>query len=260
MIEPADVVVPVEHGDPELQPQRGVEAGRGHRGQDGIEEGLQRLAVDLEVGGGRAGPGVGVEDRELQLILGGLEVDEEVVDLVEHLGRARVRAVDLVDDHDRRQPGFQRLLEHEARLGQRALGGVDQQEHPVDQRQRPLDLGAEVGVAGGVHDVDVDVLVVDGRVLGHDGDALLALQVHRVHDSLGDGLILAEEPRLPEHGVDQGGLAVVDVGDDRNVTDAVALLHLPIVPWPRALARARAFTVRRAAIMTATFTPPEDLR
>ena len=114
--------------------------------------------VDLEVGGGRARPGVGVEDRELELILGGVEVDEEVVDLVQDLGRARVRAVDLVDDHDRRQPRLQRLLEHEAGLGQRAFGGVDQQEHPVDQRQRALDLGAEVGVAGGVDDVDVDVL------------------------------------------------------------------------------------------------------
>jgi hypothetical protein len=29
---------------------------------------------------------------------------------------------------------------------------------------------------------------------------------------------------------------VVDVGDDRNVTDAVALLHLPIVPCSRAWA------------------------
>ena len=236
MIEPADVVVPVEHGDPELQPHGRVEAGRRHRGQDRLEQRLQRLALDLEVGGGRARPGVGVEDRELELVLGGLQVDEQVVDLVQDLGRARVRAVDLVDDHDRRQPRLQRLLEHEAGLGQRALGGVHQQQHPVDQRQRALDLGAEVGVAGGVHDVDVDVLVVDGRVLGHDRDALLALQVHRVHDPLGDGLVLAEEPRLPEHGVDQGGLAVVDVGDDRNVTDAVALLHLPIVPCSRAWA------------------------
>src|SRR5262249_22963774 len=59
--------------------------------------------------------------------------------------------------------------------------------------------------------------VVDGRVLGHDGDALLALQVHRIHDSLGDGLVFAEEPGLPEHGVEQSGLAVVDVGDDCNV-------------------------------------------
>src|SRR4030095_678099 len=99
-------------------------------------------------------------------------------------------------------------------------------------------------------------LVVDGRVLGHDRDALLALQVHRVHDSLGDGLVLAEEPRLPEHGVDQRGLAVVDVGDDRNVADTVALLHQSIVPC----SRARPSVWRRAAIMTATFTPPEDLR
>jgi hypothetical protein len=52
---------------------------------------------------------------------------------------------------------------------------------------------------------------VDGRVLGHDRDALLALQVDRVHDPLRHVLVGAEDAGLPEHGVDQGGLAVVDV-------------------------------------------------
>src|SRR5206468_3690335 len=55
------------------------------------------------------------------------------------------------------------------------------------------DFGSEVRVARRVHDVDVDVAVVHGRVLGHDRDALLTLEVHRVHDPLGDGLVLAEE-------------------------------------------------------------------
>ncbi len=172
---------------------------------------------------------VGVEHREVELGLLGVEVDEEVVDLVEDLGRPGVLAVDLVDDDDRGEPGLQRLLEHEARLGQRALRRVHQQQDAVHQGEGPLDLAAEVGVAGRVHDVDLHALVVDGRVLGHDGDALLPLQVDRVHDPLDHVLVGAEDPGLPEHGVDQRGLAVVDVGDDGDVSDVLTLLHVVTV-------------------------------
>ena len=35
-------------------------------------------------------------------------------------------------------------------------------------------------------------------------------------------LAFAEDAALAEHGIDQGRLAVVDVGDDREITDVVA--------------------------------------
>src|SRR5256885_4773400 len=57
----------------------------------------------------------------------------------------------------------------------------------------------------------------DGGVLGQDGDALLPLQVHRVHDPFGHVLVGPEGTRLPQHGVDQGRLAVVDVSHDGHV-------------------------------------------
>ncbi len=61
----------------------------------------------------------------------------------------------------------------------------------------------------------------DGRVLGQDGDALLPLEVARVDDALGHGLVGPEGARLPQHGVDQGRLAVVDVGHDGHVAQVV---------------------------------------
>jgi len=39
----------------------------------------------------------------------------------------------------------------------------------------------------------------------------------------------AEETRLPEHRVHERGLAVVDVGDDRDVTDVLTLLPRSIL-------------------------------
>ena len=170
--------------------------------------------------------GVGVDDREVDLFGVGVELDEELVDLVDDLGDASVRAVDLVDDEDHRQLRLQRLAQDEARLGEGPLGGVDQEQDPVDHGQAPLDLAAEVGVPGRVDDVELYARVVDRGVLGEDRDPLLALEVHRVHHPLGDVLPLAEGAGLPQHLVDQGRLAVVDVGDDRDVPQVVSSGHL----------------------------------
>ena len=174
------------------------------------------VSSGLEPGADRP-RGVGVDDRELDLLLVGVEVEEQLVDLVDDLLDARVGTVDLVDDEDHRQPALERLAQHEARLRERALGGVDEQQHAVDHDQATLDLAAEIGVAGGVDDVELDARVADRRVLREDRDALLALEVHRVHDALVDVLVGAEGAGLPEHGVDERGLAVVDVGDDGDV-------------------------------------------
>ena len=75
-----------------------------------------------------------------------------------------------------------------------------------------------IGPFGGVL-----ALVRDRRVLGEDRDALLALELVGVHGALFDVLVVAERVGLPEHGVDQRGLAVVDVGDDRDIAQIVAV-------------------------------------
>ena len=90
------------------------------------------------------------------------------------------------------------LRKHEPRLRQRPFARVDEQQHAVDHREAALDLAAEVGVAGRVDDVQRHVAVPHRGVLGEDRDALLALEVVRVHDALGDVLVGAEGARLPQ--------------------------------------------------------------
>ena len=68
-----------------------------------------------------------------------------------------------------------------------------------------------------VDDVDQQVVVVDGRVLGQDRDAALALEIVAVHRALGDPLVGAERAALMQQRVDQRRLAVIDVGDDGDV-------------------------------------------
>ena len=192
------------------------------RSRDGLEERFEVGALHPLLGAGPPGPGVGEEDGEVDLVLVGVEVEEELLHLVDHLVDAGVGPVNLVDHQYHRQPGFEGLAQDETGLGEGALGRVHQQEHPVDHGQPPLHLPAEVGVSRGVDDVHLDPVVNDGGVLRQDGDALLTLQVARVQHALVDRLVGPEGPGLPEHGVDQRGLAVVDVGHDGHVADVVA--------------------------------------
>ena len=104
-----------------------------------------------------AGLGAGVDDREVEGVLAVRlveQVHEQLVGLVDDLGDPGVAAVDLVDHEHDGHVGVERLAQHEPGLRQRALAGVDQQHDAVDHREAALDLAAEVGVAGGVDDVD----------------------------------------------------------------------------------------------------------
>ena len=211
--QPAEVVRIVDVGDDHLV-RRVADFRRRDVLEDRVEEGPQIARLRVGIPRDVAQPAGAVEDLELEVVLFGREREEEIVDFLLDLLRPRVGAVDLVDQHDRPLAAFEGLLQDEPRLRQRAFGGVDEEEHSFDHRQDALDLGTEVPVARRVHDVDDDVLVVDGRVLGEDRDASLLLELARVHDEIVDVLPDAERPALLEQRVDERGLPVVDVRDN----------------------------------------------
>ena len=74
-------------------------------------------------------------------------------------------------------------------------------------------------MAGGVNDIDLHITPTHCCILGHDRDALLALQVIGVHDAVNDLLILAIHASLLQHVIDEGGLAMVNVSDDGDVAN-----------------------------------------
>ena len=75
--------------------------GGGHVGDDRVEQGRQVARADVVGRPGITGAAAGVERREIELLVIGVEVEEQLEDFVEHFGRARVGAVDLVDHDDR---------------------------------------------------------------------------------------------------------------------------------------------------------------
>ena len=100
----------VEVGDERLQRVVRIVLRRGHVLENRVE---QRLEVLVQLIGavvrGVTGAGVRVDDREVDLLLGGVEVEEQGVRLVEHLCDARVGAVHLVDHEDHGQVRLERL-------------------------------------------------------------------------------------------------------------------------------------------------------
>ncbi len=162
----------------------------------------------------------------------GAQLHQQIEDFVNDLGDAFVGAINLVDDHHRLQAQLQSLAQHELGLGHHALGGVDQQAAAVGHAQHALDFATKVGVARGVEDVDAIFLAVErvighGAVLGEDGDPAFAFERVGVHD---EPVLAALEllqlagtkvTGLLEQVIDQGGLTMVDVGDDGHIADAL---------------------------------------
>ena len=142
------------------------------------------VAGDTDPGHGSSVTGDGRHDGEVDVVVGGVEVEEQLVHLVDDLVRAGIGPVDLVEDDNRREVTFEGLREDVAGLRLGAFGGVHEQEDAVDECQGPFDLAAEVGVAGSVDEVDAGPAPLDRRGLGEDGDPAFALLVVGVEDAL----------------------------------------------------------------------------
>ena len=148
---------------------------------------------------------------------------EVLLDLLLDLVGVGARQVDLVDgrhDVEVRVHGETRIGD---RLGLDALRGVHDKNRALAGGQRARDLVGEVDVARGVDEIELVGLAVicvihHAHGVALDRDAALALDVHgveqlRLHAPLVNGT------RELEDSVRDGGLAMVDVGDDGEVPD-----------------------------------------
>ena len=204
----ADVVVEPAVDDHRARRRVRVALGRRHAGDHRLED-----LVDAHAGLGRA------RDR-----VGGVDADD-VLDLLLGVVRIGVGQVHLVQDGHDLDAELQRRVAIGNRLCLDALAGVDHQQRAFAGRQRAADFVGEVDVAGRVDQVEVVDLAVLGRVfqrggLRLDGDAALPLDVHRIED-LRIHLAVGEPAATLDDPVRQRALAVVDVGNDREISDVI---------------------------------------
>ena len=163
--ESAHVVVPVEGGRPELEPRLGREAGRGHRGEERVEERGQRARVVVEAAPGDALAGIRVDDREVELLVRGIQGGEEVErsSSSTQSGRAFGRSISLMTT-TAGSPASSAFLRTKRFWG-RGPSTASTRSRTPSTSAAPLDLAAEVGVARGVDDVDLHPPIVNRGIL-----------------------------------------------------------------------------------------------
>ncbi len=141
--------------------------------------------------------------------------------------------IDFVDHHDHRQLLPQNVLNDLLGHQHHAFDCVDYQQNSFAETQTCYDFAEEVGVAGGVDEVEqiefvFEVLEQEGDGGGFDGELLLLLVDTGVQPAVGlfEVPVGSAEVGLLDQDVHEGGFAVVEVAGHADVADAsVALGH-----------------------------------
>ena len=78
-------------------------------------------------------------------------------------------------------------------------------------------------MSGGIDNIDFNATIDNGRIFCQYSNAPLAFLVICIHNKFADALILAEDMALLEQAVHQGGFSMIDVGNNSNIANIVAL-------------------------------------
>ena len=139
--------------------------------------------------------------------------------------------IDLVDERDDLKVGVHghHGVRHRLRLD--ALGGIDHEHGAFACGQAAADLVSEVDMTRGVDEVELVGLpiiggIVDANSLAFDGDAAFALDVHAVKQ-LGLHIAIRHGAGHLQNAVGERGLAMVDMGDDAEISDMGWVGHVP---------------------------------
>ena len=110
------------------------------------------------------------------------------------------RAIDLVDEDQRRDAQALQRTHQDARLRLHALDRRDDQDRAVEDAEHALDLGDEVGVARRIDQVDVNVIERERRHGGADRDPARPFERERI-------------------GLRRAGIDAADVADDTGLVE-----------------------------------------
>src|SRR5262249_17238971 len=114
-----------------------------------------------------------------------------------------------------------------ARLRERPFTGIDKKQNAIDHLQCALNFSSEVAMPRSIHNVDLDAVVADPRSLRKNRDSTLTFQVIGIQNPLHHLFIGPEDAALAQHCIDESGLSVIDVSDDRYVTDTIIRHNTP---------------------------------
>ena len=166
----------------------------------------------------------------IQLVFVCIQLHEQLQNLIHNLIRACFGSIHLIYADNNRVIQLQRLAQNEFCLGHRPFKCIHHQHNAVYHFQHTLYLAAEIGMSGGINDVDFGIAIVYGCVFGKNGNPSFPFNIAAVHDSFLYLLIGTEDTALSEQLIHQCGFAVVNVGNNRYVSDIFNILtHLELL-------------------------------
>ena len=204
----ADIIVEPGVDDQPLQGLRGIALGRGNTCDNRFQD-----LVDAHAGL-RAG----------QDGLRGVDADD-VFDLRACALWIGLRQIHFVEHWHHLDAEFDRGVAVGDGLRLDTLRCVHDEQRALAGRERAADLIGEIHVTGGIDQVErVDLatlgFVVQRSRLRLDCDPAFALDIHRVENLRGH-FAISQPPTTLDQPIREGGLAVVDMGNDGEITDVL---------------------------------------
>ncbi len=102
----------------------------------------------------------------IQVLIGTVQLTEQLEDLISHLLDSRSWPVHFVNYDHRFDVPFQGLFEHKFGLSHRSFGGTNHQADSIDHCHDSFDFATKIMMAGSVHNIDFIVLEGDAGAFG----------------------------------------------------------------------------------------------
>ena len=81
-------------------------------------------------------------------------------------------------------------------------------------------------MTGSIHDIDLNPIIEDRRILRKNRNPTLALDITRVHHALVHLLVRAKHVALLQHRIDQRRLTMINVSNNRDIAQFFIDRHI----------------------------------
>ncbi len=186
--------------------------------QNRFKEGGHVLSPGIHIQGSNPCFGRSEDERAVQLLFTGIQIDKQFQHFINNFPWPCLRAVDFIDAYDNGKLQFQSLAQNEFCLRHSAFKGVHDENNAVYHFQDALHLAAEIGMARSIDNIDFGIFINNGSVFGQNGNPPFPFDIVGVHNTFRNFLIFTENAALFQQFVHQCSLAVVNVGDNSNVS------------------------------------------
>ena len=218
----SNVVVVVDRGNEKLKLTLLISLGSGDVVEYLFKERNKVGSGNVGVLGSGSRSSRAVEHRAVKLLVRCVKVDKKLKNFVLYLAYSCIGLVYFVENYNNSVVKLKCALKNEAGLGHRSFRRVDEKNYTVYHFENSLNFTAKVRVTWGVDYVYLGILIVNGGVFCKYGNSALTLKVARVHNSGYGFLIFTVDSALFEHFVNKGGLSVVNVSNNCDISKIVA--------------------------------------